>query len=139
MKNNIQKVYGKLPKNKLVLSKKIKLSIAADLDRSYDIMLDALDIHTNLLNELESKVQTFIDAKEDMLYSKQDEVDRFEELQKQYGIVSDVLQELETKVGELGFAPSDLFPSYQELIDTLDYIENEVERNREFIISDINY
>ena len=139
MKNNIHKVYGKLPKNKLVLSKKLKLSIASDLERSSDIMRDALDIHSNSLNELESKAQTYIDAKEDWVYSKQDEVDAFEELQRQYGIVSDILQELETKVGELGFAPSDLFPDYQELIDTLDYIENEVERSREFIISDVKF
>jgi predicted nuclease with TOPRIM domain len=137
MKNNINKVYNKLPKEKIVLSNKYKLSIAADLDRSYDIMRDALDIHSNSLNELESKAQTYMDAKEDWVYSKDEEVERFEELQKQYGIVYDILQELETKVGELGFAPSDLYPDYQELIETLDYIENEVERNRMFIISDV--
>lgn len=139
MKNNINKVYNKLPKEKIVLSNKYKLSIASDLERSSDIMRDALDIHSNSLNELESKAQTYIDAKEDWVYSKQDEVDAFEELQRQYGIVSDILQELETKVGELGFAPSDLYPDYQELIDTLDYIETEVERSREFIISDVNF
>ena len=139
MKNNINKVYNKLSKEKIVLSNKYKLSIASDLDRSSDIMRDALDIHSNSLNELESKAQTYIDAKEDWVYSKQDEVDAFEELRRQYGIVSDILQELETKVGELGFSPSDLYPDYQELIDTLDYIETEVERSREFIISDVTF
>lgn len=139
MKNNINKVYNKLPKEKIVLSNKYKLSIASDLERSYDTMRDALDTYNNSLNELEVKQQTFIDAKEDMLYSKDAEVDFYQDLQREYNNVSEILGNLETKVGELGFAPSDLYPDYQELIDTLDYIDTEVERSREFIYSNINF
>ena len=138
MKSRLEKVYSKLPNQKLDLkAQEVKLSIASDLEDAYDTLQELIYNHQNTLSNLEGVIERYKDAEQDMLYSLEQEVDEFEGLLIQSGKVSDITNELETKVGELGFSPSDLFPEYNQLVNDLDIIENELERKREFLIKSV--
>jgi len=123
MKNNINKVYSKLPKNKLELSKKLKLSIASDLEDAYIEYKDFLVDHEVALEILTNSKIAVREAKSQFDYDEDIENELFEKLTNSQNKVSEILGNLETKVGELGFAPSDLFPDYQKLVYDLDKLD----------------
>jgi hypothetical protein len=123
MKNNINKVYSKLPKNKLELSKKLKLSIASDLEDAYIEYKDFLVDHEVALDILTNSKIAVREAKSQFDYDEDIENELFEKLTNSQNKVSEILGNLETKVGELGFAPSDLFPDYQKLVYDLDKLD----------------
>jgi DNA repair ATPase RecN len=128
MKNNIHKVYGKLPKNKLVLSKKLKLSIASDLEDAYDEYKDILLDHDIALEILTNSTIAVREAQSQLDYDEDNENEVFEKLTNSQNKVSEILGNLETKVGELGFAPSDLFPDYQKLVYDLDRLDEQSQK-----------
>jgi chromosome segregation ATPase len=137
MKSRLEKVYNKLPNQKIDLkAQEIKLSIASDLENEEDKLQELIYNHQNTLSTLEDVIQKYKDAEQDMLYMLEQEVNEFEGLLNQSGKVSDIMSELETKVGELGFAPSDLYPGYNQLVNDIDMLEN-VDNKREFLIKSV--
>ena len=123
MKNNINKVYNKLSKEKIVLSNKYKLSIASDLEDAYTEYKDFLVDHEVALDILTNSKIAVREAKSQFDYDEDIENELFEKLTNSQNKVSEILGNLETKVGELGFAPSDLFPDYQKLVYDLDKLD----------------
>lgn len=107
--------------SKLFKSKKIDLSIAADLDAAVDTLKDLMVSNDVLVENLSDIAEEMTNLKLDLDYTADLEEESFEELREQGNVVDELLGLLESKVGELGFAPSDLFPDYN---DTVYLIEN---------------
>ena len=107
--------------SKLFKSKKIDLSIAADLDAAVDTLKELMSSNDALVENLSDIAEEMTNLKLDLDYTADLESESFEELREQGNVVDELLGLLESKVGELGFAPSDLFPDYN---DTIYLIEN---------------
>ena len=107
--------------SKLFKSKKIDLSIAADLDAAVETLNELMSSNDALVENLSDIAEEMTNLKLDLDYTADLESESFEELRQQGNVVDELLGLLESKVGELGFAPSDLFPDYN---DTIYLIEN---------------
>jgi len=107
--------------SKLFKSKKIDLSIAADLDAAVETLNELMSSNDALVENLSDIAEEMTNLKLDLDYTADLESESFEELREQGNVVDELLGLLESKVGELGFSPSDLFPDYN---DTIYLIEN---------------
>lgn len=108
--------------SKLFKSKKIDLSIAADLDAAVDTLNELMSSNDALVENLSDIAEEMANLKLDLDYTADLEEESFEELREQGKVVDELLGLLESKVGELGFAPSDLFPDYNETVYLLENI-----------------
>ncbi len=126
MKNNIEKVYGKLPKKKLGLKKhKVDLSIVDDIQNEAEYLRNSYDEASYLAYEWGDEI---IEAYEDfrMKYNLDDYIvngqTRF--LEERGERVQGLVGEFENKANELGIDPAELIQGYDEIIFMIENYKN---------------
>jgi len=123
MKNNIEKVYGKLPKKKVDLKKhKIDLALLNDFEYTSQFT-------NEIIGSLDYTVNNWFDEKFDQMMEIYNEiydvyVNNSENYLKVVDIANDqrVLDEILTRANDLGIEVADVYPEWYEHSDALEYL-----------------
>ena len=123
MKNNIEKVYGKLPKKKVDLKKhKIDLALLNDFEYTSQFT-------NEIIGSLDYTVNNWFDEKFDQMMEIYNEiydvyVNNSENYLKVVDIANDqrVLGEILTRANDLGIEVADVYPEWYEHSDALEYL-----------------
>jgi len=126
MKNNIEKVYGKLPKKKLGLKKhKVDLSIVEDIQNAYDNFRNSYDEASYLAYEWGDEI---IEAYEDfrMKYNLDNYIvnGNTRYLEERGENMQGLVGEFENKANDLGIDPAELIQGYDEIIFMIENYKN---------------
>ena len=126
MKSRLEKVYSKLPNQKVNLkAHKVDLSLVDDIDNEYQGFRDAYDEASNLAYGYGDEI---ISAYED--FKRKYDLDNYivngktrylEEIGER---VQGFLGNLENKADELGIKPSDIIEGYDEIVFMVDNYKN---------------
>ena len=117
MKNNIEKVYGKLPKKVNLKNHKVDLNLIDDINREIEVFEDAVFEASYLAYEYGDEV---IKAYDDFRYKY--DIDNYivntntillEEIA--YRLENEFLYELELKAEELGISPDQILSNYSDI------------------------
>tara|TARA_R100001463_G_scaffold46468_1_gene95053 strand:+ start:753 stop:1175 length:423 start_codon:yes stop_codon:yes gene_type:complete len=123
MKNNIEKVYGKLPKKKVDLKKhKIALGLLDDFEYTSEFT-------NEIIGSLDYTVNNWFDEKFDQMMEIYNEiydvyVNNSENYLKVVDIANDqrILDEILNRANDLGLEVADVYPEWYEHSDALEYL-----------------
>tara|TARA_R100001198_G_C5046971_1_gene104874 strand:+ start:25 stop:453 length:429 start_codon:yes stop_codon:yes gene_type:complete len=109
MKNNIEKVYGKLPKKKLGLKKhKVALSLVDDIDKLTSEIQTDIDLSATIIDKIDTQMVAVDVAMNEMRTVIEDaEIERTN-IEGQLGEIDFLKTKVEEAANLLGINPSDI-------------------------------